>query len=158
MFSTRFDEFDLVIFDRDGVLNEIPRPPSRYILKKSELIFLDSTISLIITLQNSGKNVVIATNQQCVGKGLLSQSNLDSIHNEINLTILQKGGKQIDFFVCPHLEGSNCSCRKPKPGLLELAIKKYNAAKTRTIFIGDQVSDEQSANAAGIQFIYVNDL
>jgi D-glycero-D-manno-heptose 1,7-bisphosphate phosphatase len=122
----------------------------------SGLNLIKNTINLIVEAQLNGKFVCVATNQQGLGKGLISWSNLDKLHNKINKQIIVGGGKSIKFYVCPHLETDDCVCRKPKPGLILQALRDFNVEKKKVIFIGDQLSDELAAIAAGVDFYYIN--
>jgi D-glycero-D-manno-heptose 1,7-bisphosphate phosphatase len=78
--KTFFADYELILFDRDGVINEVPKSPSRYILKDSKLILNPIILSLIVELQLDSKKVAVITNQQCVGKGLISLYDLNLIH------------------------------------------------------------------------------
>lgn len=145
----------ILILDRDGVINRAPIPPRRYILKLDELKINEEIIQLIVLSQKSGWITCVATNQQAVGKGLLSENQINSIHKQINLRITEEGGSEIEFFVCSHLKKLRCSCRKPMPGLLLQAIKKFSETSDskRIVFIGDQETDRKAADSAGVQFL-----
>ena len=142
----------LIILDRDGVLVESPKYPERYILEANKVIIRESLNRVIAHLQ---KEVIfaVATNQQCVGKGLISREALEEIHAKINQSVLKKGGIEMKFYVCPHLEIENCTCRKPRPGLLKKAIHESKVNEVENIFfIGDQESDANAAKALGIKY------
>ena len=70
-------------------------------------------------------------------------------------SIRNAGGRIDDVFLCPHHPDDNCSCRKPKPGLLLQAAEKYKLDLTQCLFIGDSVTDFQAAAAVGCQSILV---
>ena len=61
----------------------------------------------------------------------------------------KKGGKILDIFICPHRPEDNCLCRKPLPGLIESARRKYSFDPEQTWFIGDSKRDIEAAQAAG---------
>lgn len=144
-------ERKLLILDRDGVLNNKP-PNDDYVNSKSELI---SNVPFLEYLSALPSSIVLAcaTNQQGVGKGLVSRDNLEEIHQEINSILGSKSQKNITFFVCSHLAQEMCECRKPKPGLLHQAMTYFNCGSDETIFVGDQKSDLEAAIKANIQFI-----
>jgi D-glycero-D-manno-heptose 1,7-bisphosphate phosphatase len=149
----------LYIFDRDGVLNQKASPPNRYILTKDDLIPILNTFEIIANIQVQGGLVCIATNQQGVGKGELTQIGLKQIHDEMNRFAKSVGVKRLKFFTCEHLEETGCYCRKPNPGLLKLAMSFYGIKESDTCFIGDSHSDFLAARAAGIDFLwYPHDL
>jgi D-glycero-D-manno-heptose 1,7-bisphosphate phosphatase len=111
---------------------------------------------LIVKLQLRSKQVCVATNQQCVGKGLINLHDLNILHNKINQSIITNGGNAIKFYICPHLELASCLCRKPMPGLIVKASADFEISKNRILFIGDKLSDSLAATAAEVDFYYMN--
>ena len=95
-----------------------------------------------------GKAVYVATNQSPIGRGLMTWSDLNEIHAEVN----QKLINPIEFVVCPHIPSENCDCRKPKAGLLE-RIKTESLGPW--IFIGDNITDCIAAEKANIDFVFI---
>lgn len=150
--------YDLVIFDRDGVINLAPKEGERYILSGKDLELNPVIIDFILGLQGKSVATCVATNQQCVGKGIISAEQLREIHDAINLIILKAGGEGLEFFTCPHLINEDCLCRKPKPGLLLQALEFFGVTPSRAIFIGDQISDKIAANSAGLDFLFIDSI
>ena len=149
-----FNQYKLIIFDRDGVINYKAKPPNSYILNKDDLVLNIEVLIAICDLQKKQKTIAVATNQQCVGKGLISIFGLDLIHQTINSKIEELGGKPIDFYTCAHLESENCECRKPKSYLLQRAMNIYQVNDSETLFIGDSDTDAMAANNIGIDFLF----
>jgi D-glycero-D-manno-heptose 1,7-bisphosphate phosphatase len=149
-----FAKYKLIIFDRDGVINNKAKPPNSYILNKDDLVLNLEVLIAICDLQREQKEIAVATNQQCVGKGLISIFDLELIHRAINSKIEELGGKPIDFYTCSHLESENCDCRKPKSHLLQSAMKRYDVNDSETIFIGDSNTDAMAANNIGVDFLF----
>jgi D-glycero-D-manno-heptose 1,7-bisphosphate phosphatase len=150
--------YDLVIFDRDGVINFVPKGNASYILSVEELDLNELIIDFILELQGKGVETCVATNQQCVGKRLISVDQLNWIHNAINIQISKAGGVPLEFFTCPHLIEEECECRKPKPGLLINAMSSFGVTPERALFIGDQLSDKIAAESAALDFLYVENI
>ena len=147
----------LLILDRDGVINDAPTNGNRYILKASDLILRHGVIREIARIQNFG-DVAVATNQQCVGKNLISEVELNSLHRIIDDAVVKEGGRPLQYFICPHLESDGCSCRKPNPSLLKEAMDHFHCHDpSHTLFIGDKASDQRAAELAGIPFLLVSD-
>ena len=140
----------LLLFDRDGVLNQNPSD-NGYVLSPSELVIYPEVLNQIAKLP---KEIEIAcvTNQQCVGKKLLKPEDLYEINSVIAKSIVQAGGKKLEFFVCPHLATLNCYCRKPKPGLIFQAMSRFSKQPNETLFIGDKETDAMAADAAKVKF------
>ncbi len=61
------------------------------------------------------------------------------------------------IYYCPHNDEDNCNCRKPKPGLILKAAKKWNISLARSIAIGDSEIDAQAASRAGCGIIVTVD-
>lgn len=151
--SEIISHFELVIFDRDGVINYAPIHPARYVLNAKDLVINTKTVQLISYLQEKTLKVAVATNQQCLGKGLINDFEMNLINDKINSNLTKVGGKPLRFYICPHLVSDNCSCRKPKSGLLEKIVEDFKVSIKRTVFIGDSDSDEQASHKIGIKFI-----
>ncbi len=61
------------------------------------------------------------------------------------------GGRVDGVFMCPHAPEDACSCRKPSPGLLLQAAKELSLDLSRSILIGDALTDLMAGRAAGIE-------
>lgn len=115
-------------------------------------------IKFILSLQLFDRHITVATNQQCLSKGLIDEVQLRKIHDVIDESLIKIGGKSIQYFVCGHLESDGCTCRKPEPGMLNDIIVKFSVKSKETIFIGDSKTDEEAAISAGINYLYVEEL
>ena len=118
----------LLLFDRDGVLNQNPSD-NGYVLSPSELVIYPEVLNQIAKLPKEIE-----------------------INDVIAKSVVQAGGKKLEFFVCPHLATLNCDCRKPKPGLIFQAMSRFSKQPHETLFIGDKETDEMAAHAAKVQF------
>jgi len=154
----KLQNFKLIIFDRDGVINQKPIKGKKYIENQSEIILDKNIIKIICKMQKMEIIIACATNQQGIGLGLISKNHLARMHNFINREILAYGGKPILFLHCPHLSEDYCFCRKPNPGMLIEAMEKFSIESSHTLFVGDQESDKLAAYNAGIEFIFAKDL
>ncbi len=142
-------EYELIILDRDGVLNV--RNKFGYILKPEELTF-PSDLNVLSKLSEERISFAVATNQQCVGLGLISHD----LAIEISKTPLRTiGVGNPNVFLCPHLISENCRCRKPLGGLIEQALNFTKIDKGLAIMVGDSVSDMEAAQNAGVDFLGV---
>ena len=147
----------LLLLDRDGVVNERPTPPERYILNIEDLRIRKKVVKEIVRIQKFAL-IAFISNQQCIDKKMITFKEVSKINEEINRNLVECGGLPVDFFVCPHLADAACVCRKPKPGLLLQAINRFqNGDKKACIFVGDQTSDAEAAARAGVRFRLVKD-
>ena len=142
----------LVILDRDGVINH--DSPS-YIKSPDEWRPIPGSLEAIAKLTQAGYQVVVATNQSGVGRGLFEMATLNAIHDKMHRAVSQAGGRIDAVFYCPHAQEANCKCRKPKPGLLEEIGRRFNATLKGVPCIGDALRDLQAAVAVGAQPILV---
>ncbi|MBM4221381.1 MAG: D-glycero-beta-D-manno-heptose 1,7-bisphosphate 7-phosphatase, partial [Gammaproteobacteria bacterium] len=136
----------LVVLDRDGVIN---RESAAFIKSADEWLPLPGSLEAIAALHQAGFTVVVASNQSGVGRGLISPAALQEIHARMLAAVEQAGGKLAGIFFCPHLPGDNCSCRKPKPGLLLQIEAQFGCSLRGRPVIGDSARDLEAAQAVG---------
>ena len=142
-------KYRLVILDRDGVLNV--RNRFGYILNSDEFIF-PKDLNWIKEVSKEGILIAVATNQQCVGLGLIS---IEEAVELSQIPLRSLGIANPGIFLCPHLISDNCDCRKPKSGLIQQALIHAGIEKGQVLMIGDSISDMQAAENAGIDFMGV---
>jgi histidinol-phosphate phosphatase family protein len=140
-----------VFLDRDGVIN-VKQPDGQYVLSWQDFEFLPGVADWIKLFNALGYLAIVVTNQRCVARGLLSQQNLDKIHQNMVNKLSQQGATIDDVFVCPH-ECGTCECRKPHPGLVERAVQRWDIDLASSIMIGDSASDRQLAKKCGMGFV-----
>lgn len=117
----------------------------------SECIFLPGVIEGLLELKIINPVLAIATNQSYIGREQLSENDVDAF-NEKLCNILNLRGIDINIIaICPHTPFNNCTCRKPKPGMILELIRISGITRSKDIFfLGDKVSDMQAARTAGI--------
>ena len=141
--------FPAIFLDRDGVLIE---NKSDYVRDWSQVkIFPEAIHALSHSALNHYK-IVIVTNQSAVGRGLISLETADEINNRLVRLIHARGGQVDGVYLCPHKPDDDCSCRKPKPGLLLRAAAELSLDLKRSWMIGDAWSDVQAGRAAGVRY------
>jgi D-glycero-D-manno-heptose 1,7-bisphosphate phosphatase len=135
-----------VFLDRDGVINENRED---YIKSVEELKILPGAVEALARLSKAGFRTVIISNQQGVGRGLITPESLDQINRKL-LSEMAKGGASISgIYYCPHLKEEDCSCRKPKPGMLFKAADELGIDTKNSVFIGDTQGDIEAGRSAG---------
>ena len=142
----------LILLDRDGVINQDSKD---YIKSAEQWAPIKGSLEGIGDWQRRGIEFAVCTNQSGLGRGLFSKDDLFNMHGKCNSMLKSLGGKPLRFFFCPHTPENNCSCRKPKASLIELAIKVSGSKPSTTVFVGDSLSDLKAAQAASVQFILV---
>lgn len=141
-----------VFLDRDGVINQ---NRADYVKAWGEFRFLPGARRAIADLTLAGYQIIIVTNQACVGKGLLAQSTLEAVHERMQQEIRQAGGRIEAILYCPHRSDEGCGCRKPAPGLLLRARDEFAVDLRHAIMVGDSMTDIAAATAAGMPAILV---
>ena len=142
-----------VFLDRDGVLVV----NVHYLTSANELVLLPDVSGAIRQLQDLFL-IIIVTNQSGVARGFLTEVDLSTIHERLAHLLAQDKAAVDAIYYCPHLaEGTvpgyheDCSCRKPKPGMLLRASRDFDIDLSSSFLIGDMPTDIQAAEAAGVQ-------
>lgn len=143
--------------DRDGVINK----ETGHILEPKHLKILPTVGRAIKLLNDNNYLVIVISNQSAVGRGLITKKKLEIINKKMIKTIKNDGGKINDLYMCPFHPRfgvgkykKNSNDRKPKPGMILKAIKKWNIDENESFMIGDKRIDMQAAKAANIKFRY----
>ncbi|RJQ56785.1 MAG: D-glycero-beta-D-manno-heptose 1,7-bisphosphate 7-phosphatase [Desulfobacteraceae bacterium] len=136
----------VVFLDRDGVIN---RDSPDYVKSWEEFHFLPGSLQALKLLKRSGFAAIVVTNQSAVNRNLLTESALQEMHRKMCDSVEEYGGSIEDIFYCPHRPEEGCLCRKPKPGLIEQARKRYRIALSDAWMVGDSVKDIECARNAG---------
>jgi D-glycero-D-manno-heptose 1,7-bisphosphate phosphatase len=136
----------LIILDRDGVINY---DSEQFIKSPEEWRPIPGALEAIARLNRWGWQVVVATNQSGVGRGLFDMDTLNTIHDKMVKSLAQVGGRLDAIFYCPHAADSTCDCRKPKPGLLLQISERFNTGLEGVPVVGDSMRDLQAGVAVG---------
>ena len=138
----------LIVLDRDGVINH---DSEQFIKSPEEWRPIPGSLEAIARLNHAGYRVVVATNQSGVGRGLFDMGTLNTIHEKMHRSLAQVGGRIDAVFFCPHTADSACQCRKPNPGLLLEAGRRFNVDLSDVPVVGDGLRDLQAAESVGAQ-------
>ena len=101
--------------------------------------------------------ILIVTNQQGIAKGIMSDMDLDVLHNYMLVEIKSKGGLIDKIYYCPHLVIESCNCRKPNPGMIQQAIIDFPEIEIEDSYlIGDSDTDIIAGNKMGLITVKVD--
>jgi D-glycero-D-manno-heptose 1,7-bisphosphate phosphatase len=142
----------LAILDRDGVINF---DSDHYIKSPSEWRPIPGSIEAIARLNQHGYRVAVATNQSGIGRGLFDMATLNAINDKMMEMVFRQGGRIDALFFCPHTAVEQCSCRKPRTGMLEEIAARFHTELKGVPSIGDSLKDLQAAESVGAQPILV---
>lgn len=142
-----------IFLDRDGTIIK----DKHHMYKIKDIEFLPKAVEGLKKLQITGFRFIIISNQSGVTRGLFSKEEAVSFHREVLRRLKKKDITIKDSFFCYHREEDNCNCRKPKPGLVYEAAKKFKINLSEGIFIGDKDSEIQlGKNCMGTTFLIKN--
>ncbi|MEM6582388.1 MAG: D-glycero-beta-D-manno-heptose 1,7-bisphosphate 7-phosphatase [Pseudomonadota bacterium] len=141
-----------IILDRDGVINE---DSPDYIRGLNDWQPIPGSIQAIADLSLAGFLIVIATNQSGLARGLFRLDNMQAIHARLHQLVAAKGGNIAGIFYCPHRPEDDCNCRKPGVGLLQVAERELGISLRDAWFVGDRMTDLQTAAAFGCKPVLV---
>lgn len=138
-----------VFIDKDGTL--IKNVPYNVNPAKIEL-YTGAGKSLAL-LKQHGYKLFVITNQPGIAKKYFEENALAESFEAIQLMLGECDVTIDDFYYCPHNDTDTCSCRKPKPGLLQQAARDNNIDLAASWMIGDILNDAEAGNAAGCRSI-----
>jgi D-glycero-D-manno-heptose 1,7-bisphosphate phosphatase len=141
-----------IFLDRDGVINE---NRADYVKSWSEFRFLPGSREAIAKLTQAGHRIIVCTNQAGIARGTISIETVEEIHHRMIASISDIGGKIERVYYCPHDRDGDCSCRKPRPGMLLRARDELDINLNDAVFIGDSITDIRAGLAAGIHTVLV---
>mgnify|MGYP001465510903 FL=1 len=148
-----------MFLDRDGVINE----DIGFVSSKKDFIFKEGIISFLKKAQDQyNYKFIIVTNQSGIGRGYFDENTFLELMLWLNKRLLEKGIVILDTFYCPfHPEfgiGKYKRCsndRKPRPGMIIKAAKKYNINLKDSVLLGDRLSDVEAAKNANVGKIFL---
>ena len=138
-----------LFLDRDGVINV--RIIDGYVTKIEEFEFLPNVIEALKIFKEKFKYIIVATNQQGVGKGIMKFEDVETVHQFMVQQVAENGGKIDKVYFCPQLKSVPDNYRKPSPKMA------YFAKNDFSIMIGDMNSDVEFGKNAGMKTIFIGD-
>lgn len=136
----------IIVLDRDGVINQ---DSDTYVKSADEWIPLPGSIEAIAKLSRAGHQIVVATNQSGLARGLFDLDDLEAMHAKMRALVEDAGGEIAAIFYCPHGPDDNCRCRKPKPGLLDAIEAEFDTSLHGCWLVGDSLRDLQAGLEKG---------
>ena len=140
-----------VFLDRDGTMAE----EVGYLNHVSRFRMFPFVAAAIRRLNEVGLPVIVVTNQSGVGRGYFPDSLVHTVNN-LMTEQLAKAGANIDaIYYCPHTSAENCSCRKPRTGMLDRAALEHALDLQRSFVVGDRHGDMELARNARARSVLV---
>jgi D-glycero-alpha-D-manno-heptose 1-phosphate guanylyltransferase len=150
---SKIDKNWTLFLDRDGVINE--EKVGHYILHWEEFIFSSGVLEVFRKLYEKFGRIIVVSNQRGVGKGLMSEADLQSIHLEMQREVEIVGAKIEKIYYSIKNDDRDFQ-RKPNPGMAFRAMQDYpDIDPSRTIMVGNKPSDMKFGRAAGFYTVFV---
>jgi D-glycero-D-manno-heptose 1,7-bisphosphate phosphatase len=141
-----------VFFDRDGVLN-LDGPG--FVTHPDGLHLLPRAAEAVARVNEAGMAAVLVTNQSGVGRGIMTQADLDAVHERLIWGLSQCSARLDRILACTHAPWDGCSCRKPSPGMLLQARDELGIDLARSYLIGDKPTDIECGASVGCTTVLV---
>ncbi len=143
-----------LFLDRDGVINL--RTPGDYIKSPNEFQPTEGLGEAMRLLSGKFGRIIVVTNQAGIGKGLMTELELHSVHQKMFTFVEAEGGRIDRAYHCPHLSDSGCTCRKPATGMAWLALADFPDINFEDAWmVGDSMSDMEFAQKLNIRPVLI---
>ncbi len=144
-----------LFLDRDGVINV----EKDYLYKIEDFEFIDGIFELCRYYQNLGFLIIVVTNQSGIAREYYTKDDFDKLTSWMLDEFLVRNIDIKKVYYCPHHPeiSGECSCRKPKPGMLIDAGAEFDIDLKNSVLVGDKERDIQAAINAGLRETYLFD-
>jgi histidinol-phosphate phosphatase family protein len=145
----RIDQTWTLFLDRDGVINE--RIVGDYVKRVEDFHFMPGALNAIVELSKTFQRIIVVTNQQGIGKGLMTERNLLDVHRYMQSEVEKHRGKIDAAYFAPQLSAENSEMRKPNIGMAKQAQTDFPEIDfAKAVMIGDSDSDIVFGQKAGM--------
>ncbi|MGC8957174.1 MAG: D-glycero-alpha-D-manno-heptose-1,7-bisphosphate 7-phosphatase [Candidatus Kapaibacteriota bacterium] len=143
-----------IFFDRDGIVNF--RIVGEYIKLEENFHFTPDFVEIFPKLKQLGYLIILISNQKGVGKGTMSENDLERIHNFMTQKLKDLTGDTFDdAFYCTDVTPELSWRLKPNPGMIIEAIEKWNIDPQNSWFVGDSDKDILAGKRAGVKTVLI---
>jgi len=143
-----------LFLDRDGVINK--RIIGGYVKSWEQFHFLPGVLEAMNLFSKVFGRIVVVSNQQGIGKGLMTAAELDALHKKMRSVIMEEGGKLDAVYYCPFMEIEHSILRKPSIGMALQARKMFREIRfKRSLMAGDSLSDMVFGKRAGMKTVFI---
>lgn len=148
----------VVCLDKDGTLVEnVP-----YNVDPARMRLRADAPEALVRLHRSGFRLVVVTNQPGVATGRFDETALVAVEERLHQLCAECDVPLAGFYYCPHHPDGDgryaieCDCRKPRPGLVERALREQRAEAGASWLIGDILDDVEAGTRAGCRSVLLD--
>ena len=143
-----------LFLDRDGVINV--RLIDDYVKDINEFVFLPGVLDAFKIFNRKFKHIIVVTNQQGVGKGLMKNEDVEKVHEFMIRNIENQDGRVDKVYFCPQLKSVPDNYRKPSPKMAFFTKNDFpDIDFSKSIMLGDMNSDIEFGKNAGMKTIII---
>jgi D-glycero-D-manno-heptose 1,7-bisphosphate phosphatase len=147
-----------IFMDRDGTVCE----EVGYVNHVDRILLLPRSAAAIKAANDAGYQTVVVTNQAGVARGYFAESLVDGVHDRVREMLAEQGTRLDGIYYCPHhpevgppAYRKDCTCRKPRPGMLERARDEMGIDLDASYMVGDSAKDLGAGQRAGTTNVLV---
>jgi len=153
--NLKIDKGWTLFLDRDGVINK--RIVGGYVTSRDEFILLEGVEKAMSIFEGIFGKIIVVSNQQGIGKGLMTNEQVNEIHDKL-LRLVQRAGGRIDaIYYSPHLESERSDMRKPGSGMALRAREDFPEIRfAQSLMAGDTLSDMEFGRRLGMKTVLLS--
>ena len=152
--NSKIDKTWTLFLDRDGVINT--RLVDDYVKNINEFEFMPGVLDAFRIFAEKFGKIIIVTNQQGVGKGLMTMQDVELVHKFMLKEIENQKGRVDAIYVCPQLKSDPDNFRKPSPKMAYMAQHDFPEIDLeKSIMIGDMNSDLEFGKNCGMYTVFI---
>jgi D-glycero-D-manno-heptose 1,7-bisphosphate phosphatase len=141
----------LYLFDADGTLRRTTVEGQPCPHREDEWALMDGVRARLRALPPETR-FGVASNQDHVGYGLVSEGEARALLRSMMLAATGRELPDEALQLCPHRLEEPCRCRKPGTAMIERVLAFWGMRASEALFVGDEESDREAAEAAGVRF------
>ena len=154
--NSKIDKSWTLFLDRDGVVNT--RLVDDYVKNINEFEFMPGVLGAFKVFAEKFGKIIIVTNQQGVGKGIMTMDDVVKVHDFMLKEIENQKGRVDAIYVCPQLKSDPDNFRKPSPKMAYMAQHDFPEIDLeKSIMVGDMNSDLEFGKNCGMYTVFVGD-
>ncbi|MEM7147397.1 MAG: HAD-IIIA family hydrolase [Verrucomicrobiota bacterium] len=137
-----------VFFDRDGVINQ--SPGAGYVLSWDDFHFRLGISEILQLVEDKEYKAIVVTSQRCIGKGLISEDEVEDIHDRMQAELAESGPNFEAIYTFTG-QPTDADWAKPNPDMLYAAARDHHLDLEQSVLIGDRDRDIQMAINANLK-------